>query len=415
MATSIYASPHNEVVFKNNYSSTLVVSVSERKEPKPADYLGQKLFEKERLSYVCVRSLDNTWYLDQDIPNVVETIKKAIRDSWASKVVIFGFSMGSFGALRIAASIDFDLVFLCAPVVTLDKTIESRWSSDYEQHYDAYLALSGTLLPPRNNPRVVVVYDPESHDAKHVEILSSHAKIEEVLTPKADHLVMTYLKSAGVLGDVFRKVVYEDDSLAGINSMIRRSQKTNKAYLTSLFFKLRHRPRLQRKVAAHLLQQFPEDEDVRLTQAVHLARSGSLAEAADLILRVTGPSPNKMVSVAVVRAVAFYAENGGKPEPMAKIVAALKSDRPRSRLVQLWFSRYLRYVKDYDAAFRSHEFYMKGDDFEAHAHMERGYIFERLDLPSLAEKEFVEAYHFAPNLPSAKEKYNMVLGRQAKA
>jgi lipoprotein NlpI len=96
------------------------------------------------------------------------------------------------------------------------------------------------------------------------------------------------------------------------------------------------------------------------------------------------------------------------------IVAVLRSDKPRSREVQLWFSRYLRYVNDYDAAFRSHEAYMRGDDFHAHAHIERGLIFEKLNLPSLAEKEFIEAYQLAPNFATAKAMHAVALERQAR-
>jgi len=57
----LHDGPRYQAILRDFGSDILLVTFAERKEPKPADFFGVRLMEKEGLSYIAVRSLENDW------------------------------------------------------------------------------------------------------------------------------------------------------------------------------------------------------------------------------------------------------------------------------------------------------------------------------------------------------------------
>lgn len=402
-AISLYDGPRFQVAGRDFGSDTLVLTFAERKEPKPAEFFGLGFCDKERLSWIAVRSLENDWYLGLEMDQVVAAIHTGLDQIGHRRLVMFGYSMGSFGVIRTANMFSPDRVILGGPVATLDLALERRWLSDYRDLLPDYEARAAEILPWKTPFETVAMFDPESEDAAHVAILEGTTPVKRLEIPRAGHLVLTYLRSSGALGTVMRMLLQSDIDLPAVTSVIRRTRKKNRSYLLTLAERLARRPLMQRRVLSHAMNVLPGDWEVLLARAAGFAAARDPGAAAAIINDVVATHGLRCFGVALGKAIFAFAVAGGEAKAIADAVLLFASDRPRSREVQLWYSRFLRQTGAFDAAFAAHEMFMTGDTFEAHAHIERGLILERCGLRHGARDSFRMACGFAPNFAPAKQ------------
>ena len=163
----------------------------------------------------------------------------------------------------------------------------------------------------------------------------------------------------------------------------------------------------------YAVRRFPADLALRLDYAGAVAEGGQPAQAADLIRAAVAENGKAALSVPVIRALAQYAEHGGSYESVSDLIAPFASDLPRSREVQLLYSRFLRHTKRFDQAFRAHEAFMKGGPFSAQGFYERGLILEELGLPFLAETNYHAALAEAPDFRRAAQQLKLLERQQS--
>lgn len=397
-----YKSDFHEAIFQDFKSKILVIAFSERKEPPPAEFFGKSFFQKENISYISVRNTDNSWYLRDDFLQLMEVIKNKISDISPHRVILFGASMGSFGCLRAANHLLPHRMILCAPLASLDPKIERRWASDYSQFIENYFEIKKYILPVINDPEIFCLFDSKDQDNKHVNILKDMHNLHGIDIPDSGHMVLQYLKNSGILSKVIRILLDEFPNISKINNLLLKSRKCNKSYLLGLSEKLNRRPSLQEIVLNFSLKNIPNDNDVLFAMSEHLSRRKIFDQAAGIIQSLIEKDGNRCLGVPLGKAIAIYTENGGKIENISSAIALFTSDKPRSRGTQLWYSRFLRFGGFWDRAFKAHEQFMGGDAFEAHAHIERGLILEKLGLLYAATKEFELAVQFAPDFNPAR-------------
>lgn len=395
-ATLLHDGARFQVAGRDYGSDTLVLTFAERKEPKPAAFFGLGFCDKEQLSWIAVRSLENDWYLGAEMEQVFAAIRAGLGRIGHRRLVLFGYSMGSFGVIRAANLFSPDRIILGGPVAVLDPAVERRWLSDYRDLLSDYAANAEGILPWRTAFDTVVMFDPGSEDAAHVAALVPAAGVRRLEVPGAGHMVLTWLRSAGVLGAVMRLLLQPDIDLPAAAALIRQGRKGNRAYLLTLAERLARRPGLQQRVLDHALRALPGDWEVQLARAAGMAGRGDVTAAAAGIRKVVDRLGPRCFGVALGKAIYAFAVAGGKAEQISGAVDFFAGARPRSREVQLWYSRFLRAMGEYDAAFAAHEMFMTGDPFEAHAHIERGLILEGFGLWHGARDCFRRAYELAP-------------------
>lgn len=400
MMQTIFASPTHEAVFHPRDADTVVVSFAERKEPPPAGFSGQAMLARTDHAFCCIRSLTNDWYVGADFAACLEAVADAIRPY--PKVILYGFSMGSYGALIAAQALDADRLVLMAPVANIHPDKDRRWIADYEALIGGRTVAD---LAPRipAKARVICIYDPKGPDRHHVAELKRLCPVQDILTPRAGHMVFQFLNNGGILGTVTRSLFLPDVDAAKAQALILSSKRNNSYYIGELARSLSRHPILRRMLLRYGVRRFPADLAMRLDYAGAIAQGGQPAEAAGMIRAAVADNPKAAISVPVIRALVDYARHGGGCDAVADLIAPYASDRPRSREAQLLYSRFLRHAGRFGQAFQAHESFMKGGPFSAQGFLERGLIFEELDLPFQAEDSYRAALAEAPDFRRAAQ------------
>lgn len=394
----VFSGDTYQILRQDHGSDLLVISFAERKEPKPAEFFATKFLDKEKISYLAVRSLSNDWYLSDEMTIVFKILKRQIDEIPHKKLYLTGYSMGSFGAVRSASTLNPDRLILSGPIVSLERSIETRWLSDYRHLYDRYQELAPSIFPlGMSNLECVALYDPECDDATHVDILEESTTVTKIHIHHAGHMVLAYLRTSGILGDVMRNALSKQPNPKNLEHKIHSARKTNGAYLLKLSSSLNRRPKLKDRVLSFAVKQLPGDISVALALAEFKASQGHLEHSHQIIREIFSTHGTNSFGVPLAKALASFCENGGAYAAISDIANMYKSPRGRSRETQLWYSRFLRHAKKFDEAFLSHEPYMTGDPFEAHAHIERGLIYEAHNLNYPALKSFQAAEELSPS------------------
>ncbi|UTH46250.1 hypothetical protein [Loktanella salsilacus] len=389
MRQNIYQSDIYEAFAVHKTSETIVVSFAERKEPAPAGFSGEAMLEKTGYAYCCVRAMQNDWYVHTDFQLCLQQLKKVT--AHYSRIVLYGFSMGSYGALMAARDLKAQRVIAMAPIANIHPDIDKRWISDYAELITGRSAHDLRPDLPETT-EIICVYDDKGPDLKHVEDLKRTHPVVPLITPKAGHMVFQFLNGAGILGSFTRALMQENVSRSELQNQIARTRKTNAHYISALSKSLSHHKTLRYRLLQYAVRQMPDDTTLKLNFAEVTAERGQLAEAAETI-RSAVVASGRPLSVPVIRALVQYAESGGSDTAIADLIAPYDSALPRSREIQLLYSRYLRHIGRLDDAFRAHEKFMKGGPFSSQGFFERGLIFEQLGLLFMAEKSYQSALH----------------------
>jgi len=402
MKQTIYTTKCYEAFVTHKPSHTIVVSFAERKEPKPANFSGETMLEKTGYSYCCVRSLENDWYVQKEFGECLKRISE--ETSKYQRVVLYGFSMGSYGALRSAKALRASRVVAMAPIANIHPNCDKRWIPDYGHLIGGK---DEAFLGPdiQDGTEVFLVYDKKGPDVRQVKTLSAYQNIRVLNVERAGHMVFQMLNSAGILGTVARALMQPSVDVSNIQSLINQSKKNSAYYISGLSKALDRHKKLRLRLLNHAVAKFPNDETLKLDLAGATAEAGNVLGAAEMIRAVVRQTGRPM-SVAVVRALVQYAEAGGCDSDVADLVAVYETPLGRSREIQLLYSRYLRHVKRYDDAFRAHEFFMKGGPFSSQGYFERGLIFENLGLPYMAKECYRNAIAEDASFSRAKNRLN---------
>lgn len=408
MKRTIFSSPLYQAFVVHRAAETVVVSFAERKEPAPADFAGETMLAGTEHAYCCIRSLTNDWYVAPQFDACLMAVAGELRAY--RRVVLYGFSMGSYGALISARALAADRLVLMAPVANIHPDRDRRWIGDYQAHIRDR---SPDSLAPRirDGTELICVYDPKGPDRGHVEDLKRRWPVQEILTPRAGHMVLRFLNNGGILGSTAKALFDPVVDIARLQARVSGSKKHNSYYISELARSLSRHRLLKRLLLQYALRRFPEDATARLDYAGALAEEGQHAEAAELIRAVVARNPGAAISVPVIRALAHYAETGGSPDAVADLIAPYATAAPRPREAQLLYARFLRHSRRFDEAFRAHDAFMQGGPFSAQGFFERGLIFEALDLPYMAESSYRRALAEDKGFHRAAQRLHLIEAR----
>lgn len=412
---TLFASDRYEAIFVDKSSSKILISFAERKEPAPASFFAKRLIDKEKCSAIYIRSLINDWYLGFDINDCIDIVSNIVSHGKFKDVIIYGFSMGSYGAVRFAKKLGATRILIGGPIWNVHPSIDRRWLGDYAHLIEGKDA--SDLAPDVDgcSAEAYVLFDPKGPDAHHAQAISNALPAKFIFAPGAGHMVMSYLQSAGVLSSVVRQLLGSKVNTDQINFEIRKSRKNNSQYVLDLIQKLHRRPLLNGLALSYAARMNPDDVNVLLALSESKSTKGDIDEACKIINHVATLHPDVKLSTPMGKAITKFAEFGGDPKTIDIVIAEFESERDRSREVQLWWSRFLRWSKRYDDAFRAHVRFMNGGAFDAHGHFERGLIFERLGLSYMAESSWRAALAAEPKYERASVKLRRAASANSKS
>ncbi|MDQ0303558.1 alpha/beta hydrolase family protein [Ancylobacter polymorphus] len=177
---------HTDVVFVT-FEPKLLVRPPER------SGFGEAFFAKRGYTAYHVRCRGNDWYHYPDMEAGLAALRADIPP--ATRVVLYGSSMGGYAALRFSNWLRADAVIALAPQASVDPTRvgwEKRWAPETS-------VLIWDRLPPHPNAACYVVYDPFDADRRHVAILRREAALVPLHSYFSGHHVTEYLMESGLL------------------------------------------------------------------------------------------------------------------------------------------------------------------------------------------------------------------------
>jgi hypothetical protein len=105
-----------------------------------------------------IRSAQNDWFINPDTPALEAAISTLAADH--TRVGLLGYSMGGFGALRFARSLQADSAVLISPQSTIDRAL-APWETRYPAESASFDPVLGDLRPRGHPPlRGLILIDP---------------------------------------------------------------------------------------------------------------------------------------------------------------------------------------------------------------------------------------------------------------
>ena len=191
--------------------STLVVTFQQRM-AKDSDFsenqigFGESYLKARNINAIHILSHWNHWYQTPEIFDCIRSILNSRLYRDARRVVLYGSSMGAYGALLHMNALQPQRVVAISPLYSIDPVkveFESRWNRDLDG-----ISFISDDMPPLSlkSGEVFVLYDPKSLDFNHVQRFCLE-NVELLEMPFSGHPVSKFLSECGVLSKVSSKLV----------------------------------------------------------------------------------------------------------------------------------------------------------------------------------------------------------------
>lgn len=211
----------------------------------------------------------NDWYQSRGSEKAVSVAANLASE--ASRVIVYGSSMGGYGALNYAAALGADVALAVIPQYSIDGKkvpFEKRWRQDA-----AAIAFRRDPISASSTSgcRAYVVYDPFFEpDRKHAELIQDSGAAELVKLPFIGHSG----PGGSVLGQGLRAAFEQRDVPAALRGTYRRIKKSTAYYylqLARLPKNLASSDRL--KLLARASELAPRDGKIDVATAQELIKS----------------------------------------------------------------------------------------------------------------------------------------------
>ncbi len=198
MAVKVYSGDEVAAYHNPGLSDYLLVTFSELHHERHGEnhYFVKHLVEKADISCVGLINHVKGFYLSSEMENVVRIVDQVRGDR---KVIVFGQSMGAYGAIKHAAALRADYVVACSPFYSMDPD-ELEFPSDrHRQILMHSMQHHGVVYRPEFkgmglktddcHGRIVALYDPfDSVDTYDSALIRKHLPgVEFVTVPLASH------------------------------------------------------------------------------------------------------------------------------------------------------------------------------------------------------------------------------------
>lgn len=207
----------------------------------------QRFAMSHGLTSLHLRAARNDWFQSDSFPALAAAMRAAIPEN--ARVVTYGSSMGGFGALLFSEALRADRVIALAPQYSIDRADvpwETRWRKAAKQIGGFRHRLADHM---RTEGDKIVLYDPLSSDARHVDMIPKGRGIHGVCLPFAAHHVGEYLAETNALPIVVRDILGKGSSRRDILRRVRPKRGKSLFYWQGRIEALLERGRLDQAAA----------------------------------------------------------------------------------------------------------------------------------------------------------------------
>ena len=258
VATIVYSGNEVGVFHHRGESDYLLVTFSELHHERQGEYyyFGKHLAEKGDISCIGVINHVKGFYMSSEIENVVKIVDQIRGDR---KVIVFGQSMGAFGAIKHSAALRADYVVACSSFYSMDPD-ELNLPSDRHrnillhsmQHHGVVYRPEFTgmgLKPADCHGRIISLYDPfDSTDAYDADLIRKHLPtVEFVTVPLASHEIYN-LSWTPKMFSLLMEAVQSDDRGAFAREMNEIRRATSQFMLRTIRKATYHKPEMCARV-----------------------------------------------------------------------------------------------------------------------------------------------------------------------
>ena len=198
MATIVYSGSEIAAFHHRGDSDYLLVTFSELHHERQGEhyYFAKHLVERGDISCIGVINHVKGFYLSSEMENVVRIVEQVRGDR---KVIVFGQSMGAYGAIKHSAALRADYVIACSSFYSMDPgeldlpSDRHRYILMQSMHHHGVVyrpEFTGMALKPTDcHGRIISLYDPfDSTDAYDADLIRKHLPtVEFVTVPLASH------------------------------------------------------------------------------------------------------------------------------------------------------------------------------------------------------------------------------------
>lgn len=190
---------------------------------KPVPYAAG-YFAKRGIAQLNIFAHWNHWFQVEDMAKAIDAV--SAQTEKAAQRIVYGSSMGAFGALQFAARLHADMVIAFAPQYSMNlkkAPFENRHAGDMR----AIAAYRGGVRPEAAGAdacfindslndvtlpeRTYIIYDPQdAHDAEHVRLIAEHHRIMPIYVYRRSHWPDKALRQAGLLSKVIDGIISGD-------------------------------------------------------------------------------------------------------------------------------------------------------------------------------------------------------------
>jgi|GEM_PF-2750211 len=193
---------------------------------------GQSHFSKHRINTTYIRANVSNWFQDNEVFDVADMIRDRLPKS--SKPVIYGASMGAYGALLLSGRLDARKVIAVAPQYSIDRAQvpwETRWKRAAKKIGGFRHRLEDAVS---RDAQKFVLYDPMSADRAQVEMFAKDESWNFVGLPFTSHQVLQSLLETGALPILLKDLFDGGPDITALVQKLRGARRTSKIYWLSL-------------------------------------------------------------------------------------------------------------------------------------------------------------------------------------
>nr|WP_319249365.1 hypothetical protein [uncultured Celeribacter sp.] len=230
----IYQSEHISARYVACDSTHVVVSFPDRVHPLGINQpgWGETFLNKRGISAIYIALTETNWF---QCPDFFEAMR-ACRGFLGPDVPVtaYGSSMGGYGALLAAKTLEASLCIALSPQISIDPEVVP-----FERRYLAFAKEIGPFLHDVSEQagpgcHYVIAYDPlHGKDRKHVLRCSKHFQITELPVYCGSHGVLNLLKRAEAI-DCLADLLVEKATPGDLRRLIRDKRRTSARYLKKM-------------------------------------------------------------------------------------------------------------------------------------------------------------------------------------
>lgn len=222
-------------------ATALIVTFDFLSSPSRPPHIPQAgLIATNGASHIHITAVWDNWYQTPELEPLLVQLA-AIRIGYA-QVVLYGGSMGGYGALILSGALRATRVVAIAPQFSPDPQkppYELRWPAQAEKivfHNDDMLAMAS-----ESADKYIIFDRSHKHDKVHFDLIAQLPRVHAINIPFSSHYALAYLSEIGVLREAFAALIFEDAPDLRLRTLRRLGRKQSAMYLRELSRRLANR------------------------------------------------------------------------------------------------------------------------------------------------------------------------------